>query len=245
MKTIWILGDSFSEAHRYQGFLKELIDNTQYKFVNYAMGSMDMQSVIDYWTKILHKIKKEDVLIVNVTEPSRFRVSLHSDMVENKSLNPYAMPKNSENTIQNKFHPLGIGYSNLIQSGWLSTLKRNSKSFHIEQFLPKESLIKFIKYLEVEYSSVFYIENQKELIKSLYYATNCDKKFIWSWDNIFDDEFIFTKDKMTKIIFNGNWETEHDVFINSNGLFGNRDDAHISPASNKILAEYIVNYLYL
>lgn len=240
MSNVWIFGDSFSETHRYPSYIRDMLEkqNTKkYNLLNYAVGSSDMQSIIDRWILCLPKIKQNDIVIVNLTDSSRYRLSSFN--------NPTKIPKvntdlsNEEYKlyeISNVFDSLNAGSSEMIKNGWFDRIEndRNGIFFEIQNDLIKSKFIEFVHLLQYEHQYKSYKQHYLDIVNSLYSITPTDKKFVWCWQNEYDSEFIYSKDKIKNLVFNGTWQTIGDLASDEQG----KGDVHLSPAYDEMLASY-------
>jgi len=244
MINVWIFGDSFSETHRYQFYLKNLIgiensNSNEYSILNYAVGSSDMQSIIDRWMKCLPKIKDNDIVIVNLTDASRYRLASFKSETMIPNLVTNSNPDIEEYQFLDKFHSLNVGHHQMIKDGWLDTIpnNRNSIFFEIQKDLPKKEFNYLVELLQYEHQYDCYVEHYVELVKALYDSTTTNKKIVWCWQNQYDTNFILSKNKLKELVFDGKWETIGDI---SGG-----DDKHLSPKYDEILANYFYNKLFI
>jgi hypothetical protein len=230
MINIWLFGDSFTTEEMFPEHLKKTLDDNEmndlYTIRNYSGGSMDMQTIIDFWTKCLPKIKKEDILIVNLTDYSRNRLALKDDCV-------YIAPH----------HPKEWTYQlncffNYVNNGM--QLKNGMKESIDDMKLPIDDLQQYIKITAYDRISHGVLQNYFELICSLYKVTNTENKFVWSWNDQYLADFIYDKNRITNEVI-GYWETLNDVWEKTKGEDGRRNDQHLSVECNKILGEYFYN----
>lgn len=226
-KTIWLFGDSFSTSPRYPKYLRKFIFNKwpddgkwPYQIKDYAGGSMDMQTIIDFWIKSLPEIKEDDVVLINLTDPSRIRLSLTNDTTYTNSNSPG--DKNC--------------YFDYINNATYN--RQCNVSLNMQSVLNTNELEKFCEILQIEFLNNSYEKNYLEIVESLYKITPTKNKLIWSWHDIFQNEFIYSKSKITDLIFNGKWETQHDEFVSSDGKLGTEHDRHLSSNCDKLIAEF-------
>ena len=101
--ALWVLGDSFcTEADTPPRWPKILINHFwetkriphyETKYNNYAEGSMDTQTIIDNWIKLLPYMKENDAVIVCLSDISRTRFPLKNFWVGKLPFepNPYKL----------------------------------------------------------------------------------------------------------------------------------------------------------
>jgi hypothetical protein len=224
MIDIWLFGDSFTTEEMFPEHLKKTLDDNEmndlYTIRNYSGGSMDMQTIIDFWTKCLPKIKNEDIVIVNLTDYSRNRLALKDECV-------YIAPHHPKEWI----YQLNC-FFNYVNNGM--QLKNGMKESIDDMKLPIDDLQQYIKI------SHGVLQNYFELICSLYKVTNTENKFVWSWNDQYLADFIYDKNRITNEVI-GYWETLNDVWEKTKGEDGRRNDQHLSVECNKILGEYFYN----
>jgi len=230
MINIWLFGDSFTTEEMFPEHLKKTLDDNEmndlYTIRNYSGGSMDMQTIIDFWTKCLPKIKNEDIVIVNLTDYSRNRLALKDDYVYISPHHPKEWPYQLNS------------FFNYVNNGM--QLKNGMKESIDDMQLPIDVLQQYIKIISYDRISHGVLQNYFELICSLYKSTNTENKFIWSWNDQYLADFIYDKNRITNEVI-GYWETLHDVWEKTKGEDGRRNDQHLSVECNKILGEYFYN----
>lgn len=229
-KTIWLFGDSFTTDIRYPLYLKKLIfkkwpDDGKWPYIikNYAGASMDMQTIIDFWIKCIPEIKSDDTVIVNLTEPSRIRLSL----TENTIYRNPASPKDKNCYFDYINNGTFIGQANSI--------------LNIQNILSDDKLTEFVRIIQTEFFNDSYRKNYLEMIQSIYKITPTENKFVWSWHDLFEADFIYDKTKITNEIFAGKWETSHEEWERTNGESGCWNDKHLSSDCDNILATFFYN----
>lgn len=231
MKTIWLFGDSFTTDIRYPKYLEKLIFNKwpnrrmcPYNIKNYAGGSMDMQTIIDFWIKCIPEIKSDDIVIINLTDTARIRLSLTENTVYFNPISP--KDKNCYFDYINNSTFIGQNDTKLnIQNTILSNYRLNE----------------FIKIIQTEFLETIYVKNYLEIVQSIYKITPTENKFVWSWNDIYEADFIYGKTKITNEIFDGKWETSHEEWLKTNGVSGVENDAHLSSHCDNILATFFYN----
>jgi hypothetical protein len=230
MINIWLFGDSFTTEEMFPEHLKKTLDDNEmndlYTIRNYSGGSMDMQTIIDFWTKCLPKIKNEDIVIVNLTDYSRNRLALKDECV-------YIAPHHPKEWI----YQLNC-FFNYVNNGM--QLKNGMKESIDDMKLPIDDLQQYIKITAYDRISHGVLQNYFELICSLYKVTNTENKFVWSWNDQYLADFIYDKNRITNEVI-GYWETLNDVWEKTKGEDGRRNDQHLSVECNKILGEYFYN----
>lgn len=242
MINIWLFGDSFTTEGHLGGALRNklnisaesrydehyfynniyVISGKRYMIRNYSGGSMDMQTIIDFWTKSLCKIKKEDIVIVNLTDFARFRLSLRNDCIYTSPHHPH----DSIYELKSYFNYASNGF--LTNNRLLENIKDIINSSELEDYCNKTAYERLHDGVKLNYF---------EIIESLYKLTPTNNKLVWSWNKQYIADFIYDKDRVTNEII-GYWETQYDVYLKTNGESGHKHDAHLSDECNRILAEY-------
>lgn len=253
--ALWVLGDSFCAesdfpSNRWSTIVRNYL-NDKYKrgttirkdirYYNYAGGSMDTQTIIENWIKILPYIMENDAIIICVSDSSRARYPVKESKFSQ-------LPH-----IPNDFNaPLIDVHFDYTPVGFDPT----EPTFHrkvTEMDIPFENSIQFKDYIQFDnilLSSDAHTKNKIQLIEALYKITPCYKKFIYTWtvdykskfgiNGILKSESIYSKDWLTKNVFDGKWEDLHEEFIKTNGKSGNKDDRHLSNGCEIMMSEYFI-----
>ena len=159
---IFIIGDSFCDGilhpkHRIQDPKRiHWVNHVDFHFenteiINNAMGSRDIQSILDYWIKLMPILTKEDRVIICVPNAVRPRIPIQLDK-DCKKL------EWSGGTIENLFVTLQHDYSHL--NVYEHTVLRD--------ILPHDEIHPFMKINEMVIAEETYEKHIKELIESLY-----------------------------------------------------------------------------
>ncbi len=233
--AFWIIGDSFCDS-RWSVFVSRYLQ-TKYPSVpntrlyNYAESSCDTQTIIDNWTKLLPHMSEGDAIVVCVSDISRVRYPKHPEFVYGLPHwpNPYNGPE-----INSYFRYAPIGYSPATEPH--HTIKLDVPFTDMKEFA------KFCRLENTILSTKSYDNSKIDIIEALYKLTPCHKKFIYTWttDDILKSDCIYSKDWLTENVFDGKWETQHDVWLMTNGEKGIRQDFHLSDACDKIMAESFI-----
>lgn len=244
MINIWLFGDSFStEGHLGKALRDKLtttshsridkepatdsiynIGNRQYAIRNYSGGSMDMQTIIDFWTKNLIKIKENDIVIVNLTESSRSRLSLIDKHIYTGPHHPH------ESEYEEKSYFNYINNGHMISNIMIEAIK--------EMNLSDKNYENYINITTYDRMQKAIILNYFEIVENLYKLTNTKNKFVWCWNEQYISDFIYDKNRIINEI-TGYWETQNDVYLKTNGQSGFREDSHLSDGCNTSLANYL------
>jgi hypothetical protein len=225
-----ILGDSFCAENAMSADINELQNyfwvndlkkkfETTHELILDSKPSRDIQTIIDNWIKLIKYINKDDILIIGVPFFLRIRVPLANKDFEIKNYDEFS--------IINRF---------VTHHSWYKT---DSQKLYIGgEVIEKKDLDSHVKFLEALYFNNEGVEqNYNEVMKSLYDLTNC-RKYFFSWDNMKNRlEEIEYKDDLTKKL---GWSTQHDLWVDSNGKFGRKDDLHWDYRFQKKFANYII-----
>jgi hypothetical protein len=233
--AFWVIGDSFCDS-RWSVFLTRYLQ-TKYpspsvtKFYNYAEASMDTQTILDNWIKLLPHMSEGDAMVACVSDISRTRFPKHPEFVHTLPFepNPYKGPK-----INSYFRYGPAGYD-----------PANEPNHTRQLDVPFFDLSIFTKFAKLEnsiLSTKSYDNSKIDIIEALYKITPCHKKFIYTWVNadILKSENIYSKDWLTKNVFDGKWETQHDDWVNTNGESGKQNDFHLSDGCDNIMSDYFI-----
>lgn len=233
--AFWIIGDSFCD-NRWSVFVSRYLQKkysspSVTRLYNYAEGSMDTQTIIDNWIKLLPLMVEGDAIVVCVSDISRTRFPKLPEFVHTLPFepNPHNGPK-----INSYFRYAPVGYDPSIDMN--STRKLDVPFYNMTEFA------KFAKFENTVLATKSYDNSKIDVIEALYKLTPCHKKFIYTWtnDDILKSENIYSKEWITNNIMNGNWETQHSDWLKTNGEFGKENDFHLSDGCDKLMAEYFI-----
>ncbi len=244
--ALWVLGDSFcTEADNPPRWTILLLNylNKKYnnkarsKFVgyyNYAGASMDTQTIIENWVKLLPYMKEGDAIVVCLSDISRARYPLKQS--EHYSL-PFLSNPNNAPLLEVNFDYAPVGYAptNPIMNDRIHKLDIS--------FTNNTEFRDYIRNDNFMLSTKAHDKNKIELIEALYKVTPCHKKFVYTWsrDNILKSDYIYSKDWISEKIMNGNWESLHEEWVRTNGVAGVQNDGHLSGDCERLMFEYLIN----
>jgi hypothetical protein len=242
MNCLHVIGDSFAGPAGYvSGYnydtdywvnvLSQHMNNIQTN-INYA-PSRDFQSVIDEWTKLLPYINKSDYLVIIFPTMVRTRLPLDSnEWVTYNYISKNILDNNCDYKTTTRF----IG------------TKSFNPNFHSLEFWGKtytyEHYVNNLQYQEIINSSEASKYSYLDIIDSLVKMTKC-KLYMCTWDSLeYTESYKFLIEDRTKLEYNiKTWETFDDVYKNTNGQTGHKEDIHWSGYMNKLVANYIYNKL--
>jgi hypothetical protein len=243
--TLWVLGDSFcTEAENpprwpfilIQYLNKKYNTNARSPFIryyNYGGGSMDTQTIIENWIKLLPYIKEGDAMVICASDISRARYPF-------KNPGFYSLPfkpnPNNAPVIEVNFDYAPVGYDPTN-----SEMDERTDRLDVP-FTTKDAFKDYIRTDNVLLSTKAHDKNKIELIEALYKATPCDKKFIYTWADfgILKSDYIYSKDWVSENVMDGKWESLHEEWLRTNGECGIQHDGHLSGACEKMMAEYFI-----
>lgn len=234
MKTnkIIVIGDSFVTRIDVDNILPEdqsfWVDylNKEFKeheLIQDGMGGRDIQTTIDNWIRFLPNLTENDYVIICLTAFGRNRFPLDEK--------EYYKIKSSDDQISIINRLIGIPFF------YDKPLEYWGKSLVRKQELVDHGFF-FQRMVD---SSKAYQYNMLEVMESIIKLSKC-KTYIFSWDNV-DIPNNFIEDK--KILYGklNFWETIGDIFTQTNGKAGVKNDHHWSHNMNRIFGEYVVNKL--
>lgn len=240
--ALWVLGDSFcTEAENPFRWPKSILEylrenygrHYSYRYYNYAGGSMDTQTIIENWIKLLPYMKENDAIVVCASDISRARYPFKEP--GNYSLpfspNPFNAPSIGVNF---DYAPVGF---DPMDSG----MNWRVKNLDVP-FTNMEAFKNYIRIDNAMLSSKAHDLNKIQLIEALYKITPCHKKFIYTWADfgILKSDYIYSKDWVSQNIMGGKWESLHEEWLRTNGECGIKDDCHLSGASEDMMFEYFL-----
>lgn len=238
--ALWVLGDSFcTEAKNPSRWPQVLLQYFQTKYesrfvtryYNYANGSMDTQTIIDNWIKILPYVKENDAIIICVSDISRTRFPLKPEFVHTLPFHPNP---NSAPEINSYFMYGPVG--------WDPTNSHLAIDRTDIPFSKPEDYRDFTRNENYILSTKSYDNSKIDIIEALHKITPCNKKFIYTWAdfNILKSNYIYSKDWISENIMGGKWESLNEEWIRTNGVSGIQHDGHLSGGCEQMMAEYFI-----
>lgn len=242
--AFWVIGDSFCDSRwsafltrylqtKYTSLLSETcILQTITKFYNYAEASMDTQTIIDNWIKLLPHMSEGDVIVACVSDISRTRFPKHSKLVNTLPFDPN---RHNGPKINSYFKYAPVGYNPANDPN-------NTRKLDVP-FSDMNIFSKFAKLENTILATKSYNNSKIDIIEALYKITPCHKKFIYTWvddDNMLKSENIYSKNWLTENVFDGKWETQHNDWVNTNGENGLQNDFHLSDKCDNIMSDYFI-----
>jgi len=243
INRIFIIGDSFCDGILHPKSKNLPIENMHWvnyvdyhyedtEIINDALGSRDIQSIIDYWIKLLPLLTENDRLIIGFPYLSRQRIPIENE--KNYRLIPW-----SGGVCRNMF---------LTRQWWTAfnvfkTTAAHNYSDRTQKIWTEEKIDDIIEFLEIMNSTTTVAINYKEVIESLHKITPC-KSYLFSWfdyslHNIPKANQIEDKNDITNNI--GIWTTNEMLYEETNGEKGNKNDFHWDYRTMKEFGNYVIN----
>ncbi len=232
MKKILIIGDSFCRKTDWVKNRKNenkdfWIDILKYNLENReiivnAQASRDIQTIIENWIRCIKYLNEDDFLFICLPYFRRSRLPL-----ENKY---YYDTKIENDIIYDRF--VGThSYSNKFESLEFWKMENDWK-FYQEK----------LSYQEIINTTIANQITTIEVIESLIQLTK-SHVFVFSWDCMdIKSKFIEDKNIITENI--GMWETNTDVYNETNGEFGHNGDLHWSYKMHKLFGNHVLNRFF-
>lgn len=241
---IFIIGDSFCDGKlhpkhmmlhqkvlHWVNYVDYHFENTE--IINNAMGSRDIQSILDYWIKLMPILTKEDRVIICVPNTVRPRIPIKLDK-DCKKL------EWSGGTIENLFVTPQHNYSHL--NVYEHTV--------LKDILPQDEIPHFMKINEMVNAEETNEKHIKELIESLYKIAPC-KTYMFSWVDYNSgvrpyDERENTKpfcvdDRVDLTEKLGMWTTMDNLWHETNGKEGLEHDHHWDYRTMESFGNYVID----
>lgn len=229
---IVIIGDSFATKFNNHTKIGEKdtfwIDELMSYFSTYdvicdAKGGRDAQTIIDNWIKVIPNLHEKDILIIFLPHMSRTRFSLAESEYSN------VISKDETIKLINRFSSPGCYFGEQLEI-WDG--EGDCESQYLFERLGFQSLIMNSKAM---------LENFKEIMISLLRLSK-NKTFIFTWDTInYDNPLIYDKEKLTNEL--GIWETLDDVYEQTSGNFGRKNDHHWSSRTDTKFGKYVIKLI--
>ena len=187
-----------------------------------AIGSRDVQTILDHWLFLIPKLKSDDRLIITIPFYGRQRIP-----TQNKE--GILKRKWSDGEIRTRF----VSHHH----DWFFTEAKNQLSDTQQSNMTRSEIHDKISWLEsLNFHSEPLEEHYKEVIDTMVKLTPC-QTIIWSWDDFkICSEHVLSKTKLTKIL--GQWKTHKDLYEETNGKCGVKNDFHWEGSTHKLFFNY-------
>jgi hypothetical protein len=261
-QRLWIFGDSFAMALHASLSWQTLLRN---KFVGKDVivtgrGGRDIQTIIDLFLKSLHLINDDDYVIIIIPTSSRVRYPLNEAVFELELDSRYLTIDGLDNSMADGFtayypfisdhkeiksklmFPLNIMDDDMIEDVGENTRGREPYygEVEIKNFLKKKSKLSYSEMCTFINTSKTVLENYNNQFYSFSKTFKFDINFL-SWCNdfeIFDDSVVICNNQIERDA--GKLQTQHELYIESDGKYGKHGDLHWSELGNKKFSEYII-----
>jgi uncharacterized protein YfkK (UPF0435 family) len=259
-QKLWVIGDSFANLRHGKESWQLLLKD---KFVGDSAivsgrGGRDIQTIIDIFLKSLHLINDNDFVVLVLPTSARVRYPMKSSRLY-LDYQPKGDIEILKNTISDEFtayHANSTYHSDvkkeliypldIINDTMIEDLDEHDR----EKYYTQRDILNFFKKKsKLSYNQISTIINTSEAVLSNYnkqfYSFSKSFKFktiflSWSDDfNIFDKTNVITKSKLEDTL--GKLQTQHELYIETNGEFGVYGDWHWSVFTDKKISEYIIN----
>lgn len=230
-RKLWVIGDSFTGVRKdywIPHILKYFDGNTHYVS---SAGSRDMQTVLDIFLRNLHRIDKDDLVILCIPTIQRVRLPRKKPIEDVELSNELLLAKDKE-----EYKDYFIGLFNYQENVELKELEEPLTGITSEQLHDKNSEFNPKMTYIVNMSNANKL-NFEEIIKSLKIYLPF-KLYTFSWSNDFNNEIIECRNLLSSKF---NWETLHDEYCKTNGQSGSRDDGHWSKNTHFEFTKYIIS----
>lgn len=245
-RKLWIIGDSFTGSGPNSWVFKVCEQFIGGHYYVSSRGSRDVQTVFDIFLHKLHKIQPNDIVILFLPTLSRFRLPLETPYIDvewtddllNKisDINMNSMIGNQAYTsIVNDAPPDGEEELHNKQYKLEPPLNYiNPNIFHPN---PEDMEFNFANISNMINNSKASIDNWNRILKSVQSFVPF-KLLCYSWTNEYHLNCVIGK---SEIISNlGFWETLNDIWEETSGEQGMKDDFHWSPKMHEAFANYII-----
>lgn len=234
---LWIFGDSFANAgdiHKNEIHWTQIVCD-KFKGREYQVsskGSRDFQTILDIFLRNLKNISKDDFVILIIPSLGRVRLPLQTPTLDVEITNR----KN-------------VWECNVDYFMGQSSYRNGHPKCELES--PLTGIDEYVLIDKVKINSIINASNASknnylEIIESLKSYLPFEI-FVWTWDNQIESDLVLNRNQITDII--GYWHTLDNVHTETNGMSGNRGDAHFSPKMHNAFADYVINkfpqYFYI
>jgi len=225
MSKLWIIGDSFTGLAScgnpsWPEILADKFVGGKY-FIS-SRSSRDFQTILDIFLRHLKKIKEDDFVILAIPTLVRTRLPLQKPVHDITKSNFYRYEDATDYFIGTHSYTADSEY-----------YKLEAPLTGLDDKIVNESV------------SIWSIVNSSEASKKNYLGIIESLKkyfpfeiFVWSWEDELKSDLIENKSQITKSI--GFWHTYCDLYNETNGLEGKKDDGHFSPKMHKAFADYLI-----
>ena len=230
-RKIWIIGDSFTGSYPNSWIFKlcEQFNGGQY-YVS-SKGSRDTQTIIDIFLRKLSLITPNDFVILFLPTSERVRLPL---------LNPTMDVEHSNKCVKSidkeKYLDYFVG-SNSSRPTNASTKLEPPLTELNKSLLDSQNYHLNLNLFKIVNTSKASINNFSEIIKSVQSYVPF-KLLCYSWTDEYHSDCVVGKNEISSNL--GFWESLHDLWKETNGEQGRKDDDHWSSKMHESFANYII-----
>jgi len=249
-QKLWIIGDSFTGLrYGYDSWQWSLYENYVGKHIYISSKeSRDTQTIFDIFLQNIHKIKRNDFVILMFPTLSRFRLPLKYPYTDVEYTSDDKHSQTYENPIcgmignaQHKWNKKNVAITPEeveLQNNHRLESPLDELDFEIFDSNYKTSKIpNFANVTEMVNSSKVFTDNWNVILKSIQLYVPF-KLIYYSWVDELDSSIVNTKHIITKQL--GFWETLYDLWLKTDGQSGIQGDHHWTNTMDKAFAEYII-----
>ena len=256
---LWVSGDSFVDLHRDNSWSNQLKNSWMYgsdmTYVN-GVGGLDADTILDNILINLHNIKDGDLVILYIPTMWRHRLPLKKEHWDDYIQNTYKKEVITKDCIS-----LGETLSGFVHGNYLNMHRKNLElPFSLndsvlhskregDMWPESNNIIKHhfkdcIDFVRCATSSDSSIDRIQRILNSIVSAFPKVNWEIFTWADEFNSPLIKDRDWIKQNI--GEYETNNDVWIRTNGKEGELGDIHFSRHMNNVFSDFIKNkYLKL
>ena len=245
-RNLWIIGDSFTGTHPNYWTFKICEQFIGEHYYVSSRGSRDIQTIFDIFLHKLHKIQPNDIVILFLPTLSRFRLPLEtpyidvewSDDLPNKisDLNMNSMIGNMAYVSISNDKP-SIEEEEMYKKQLTLEWPLNHLNPKIFQPNPPDEEPNFANISQMINTSNAFVDNWNRILKSVQSYVPF-KLLYYSWTDEYNSDYVVGKSEITSNL--GFWEKLDDVWKETNGEQGIKDDFHWSPKMHESFANYII-----
>jgi hypothetical protein len=245
-RKLWIIGDSFTGSTPTSWILKVCEQFIGEHYYVSSRGSRDIQTIFDIFLHKLHKIQPNDIVILFLPTLSRFRLPLETPYID------VEWTDDLENKITD------INMNSMIGNMAYVSISNDTPSIEEEETYKKQLTLAWpLNYInpnmfeptpidtEPNFASISqmintsnaFVDNWNRILKSVQSYVPF-KLLYYSWTDEYNSDCVVGKSEITSNL--GFWEKLDDVWKETNGEQGIKDDFHWSPKMHELFANYII-----
>lgn len=229
-RKLWIIGDSFTGTGNGQWTVQccEKFKGDRY-YVS-SDGSRNTQTIIDILLKKLHLIEPNDLVILMLPTLDRVRLPLLTPRIDVEHSNEYIYKEAREKHLDyfvgsHQYEMLNVAKSLEPPLNGLDENKLEDSDFELNINLQK--IINASNASRINFSEIL-----QSLEKFVYFELG-----MFSWTDEYPYPIVGATEIKNEV---GYWESMHQLWKESNGESGGKDDFHWSPKMQKGFSEYVM-----